>query len=65
MKLKRTTIESFSRKMLMLMSQEMSNKILPPFRFSYRWIVQNWTIHRQLKRNGGSNFDGVEDKVAS
>jgi hypothetical protein len=28
MKLKRTTIESFSRKMLMLMSQEMSNKII-------------------------------------
>jgi hypothetical protein len=28
--------------------------ILPPFRFSCRWIVQNWTIQRQLKRNGGS-----------
>jgi hypothetical protein len=30
--------------------------LLPPFRFSfsYRWIMQNWTIQRQLKRNGWS-----------
>jgi hypothetical protein len=28
--------------------------LLTPFRFSCRWIVQNWTIQRQLKRNGGS-----------
>jgi hypothetical protein len=28
--------------------------VLPLFRFSCRWIVQNWTIQRQLKRNGGS-----------
>jgi hypothetical protein len=30
--------------------------VLPPFRFSCRWIVQNWTIQRQLKRNRGSSI---------
>jgi hypothetical protein len=25
-------------------------QILPPSRFSCRWIVQNWTIQRQLKK---------------
>jgi hypothetical protein len=29
--------------------------ILPPFLFICRWIVQNYTIQRQIKRNGGSN----------
>jgi hypothetical protein len=28
--------------------------ILPPFLFICRWIVQNYTIQRQIKRNGGS-----------
>jgi hypothetical protein len=29
--------------------------ILPPFLFICRWIVQNYTIQRQIKRNGGSS----------
>jgi hypothetical protein len=33
-----------------------SSIMLPPFRFSCRWIVQFCTIQRQLKRNGGSNL---------
>jgi hypothetical protein len=28
--------------------------ILPPFLFICRWIVQFYTIQRQIKRNGGS-----------
>jgi hypothetical protein len=28
--------------------------VLPPFIFISRWIVQNFTIHRLIKRNGGS-----------
>jgi hypothetical protein len=28
--------------------------ILPPFLFIRRWIVQNCTIQRLIKRNGGS-----------
>jgi hypothetical protein len=30
--------------------------ILPPFLFISRWIVQNCTIQRLIKRNGGSIF---------
>jgi hypothetical protein len=32
--------------------------VLPPFLFSCRWIVQICTIQRQLKRNGGSSWQG-------
>jgi hypothetical protein len=30
--------------------------ILPPFLFICRWIVQFYTIQRQIKRNGGSTY---------
>jgi hypothetical protein len=29
-------------------------KVLPPFLFICRWIVQFYTIQRQIKSNGGS-----------
>jgi hypothetical protein len=29
-------------------------QVLPPFLFISRWIVQNCTIQRLIKRNGGS-----------
>jgi hypothetical protein len=32
----------------------MHDYILPPFLFICRWIVQFYTIQRQIKRNGGS-----------
>jgi hypothetical protein len=38
-------------------------KILPPFPFSCRWIVQFCTIQRQLKRNGGSTKLLLEGKI--
>jgi hypothetical protein len=34
------------------------NQLLPPFLFICRWIVQNYTIPRQIKRNGGSIWEG-------
>jgi hypothetical protein len=30
--------------------------VLPLFLFICRWIVQNYTIQRQIKRNGGSTY---------
>jgi hypothetical protein len=30
--------------------------VLPPFLFICRWIVQFYTIQRQIKRNGGSTY---------
>jgi hypothetical protein len=33
-----------------------TNLVLPPFLFSCRWIVQFYTIQRQLKRNGWSTM---------
>jgi hypothetical protein len=34
----------------------LEKRVLPPFLFIYRWIVQNYTIQRQIKRNGGSTY---------
>jgi hypothetical protein len=37
--------------------------ILTAFLFICRWIVQNYTIQRQIKRNGGSIFQISLDKT--
>jgi hypothetical protein len=37
-----------------IVSQIAHYKVLPPFLFINRWIVQNYTIQRLIKRNGGS-----------
>jgi hypothetical protein len=34
--------------------ENVSNMLLPPFLFICCWIVQNYTIQWQIKRNGGS-----------
>jgi hypothetical protein len=31
----------------------------PQFLFIYRWIVQNYAIQRQIKRNGGKSIEHV------
>jgi hypothetical protein len=36
------------------MAQRHISLSLPPFLFICRWIVQNYTIQRQIKINGGS-----------
>jgi hypothetical protein len=37
-------------------------KLLPPFLFICRWIVQFYTIQRQIKRNGGSTMQGKRQR---
>jgi hypothetical protein len=56
MAIKHVELEVAFQHVFLLFHTAVTDKlVLPPFLFISRWIVQNYTIQRLIKRNGGSN----------